>query len=292
LRVVVPNSPGSGYDTTARAAVKAMEDARLARNVEVSNVTGASGTVGLQRVVNEKGKDDLILQMGLGVVGAVYTAKSQATLADTTPLARLIEEAEAFVVPADSPYQSLDQLIAAWKANPGGVPVGGGSAPGGPDHLAPMLLAQAAGLDAKSVNFVSYDGGGELLAAMLGGKVAFGATGVGEVEEQAKAGKLRVLAVTTANRVEGINAPTLKEAGIDLVFSNWRGMVAPGGLTEEGKQKLITLLTRLHDTPEWKKTLTEQGWTDAFLAGAEFESFLKAENDRVAKVLRDLGLAA
>jgi putative tricarboxylic transport membrane protein len=248
--------------------------------------------VGLQRVVNEKGKDDLILQMGLGVVGAVYTAKSQATLADTTPLARLIEEAEAIVVPADSPYTSLAQLITAWKANPGGVPVGGGSAPGGPDHLAPMLMAQAAGVDPKSVNFVSYDGGGELLAALLGGKVAFGATGVGEVEEQAKAGKLKVLAVTTDKKVEGIDAPTLKEAGVDMVFSNWRGLVAPGGLTEDGKQKLITLVTKMHDTQEWKKTLTDQGWTDAFLAGAEFDTFLKAENERVAKVLRDLGLTA
>jgi putative tricarboxylic transport membrane protein len=292
LRVVVPNSPGSGYDTTARAAVKAMQDAKLARNVEVSNVTGASGTVGLQRVVNEKGKDDLILQMGLGVVGAVYTAKSQATLADTTPLARLIEEAEAIVVPAESPYKSLDQLVSAWKANPGSVPVGGGSAPGGPDHLAPMLFAQAAGVDPKSVNFVSYDGGGELLAALLGGKVAFGATGVGEVKEQAKAGKLKVLAVTTSSRVEGIDAPTLKEAGVDLVFSNWRGMVAPGGLSDAGKQKLISLVTKMHDSQEWKKALADHGWTDAFIAGADFDSFLKSENDRVAKVLRDLGLAA
>ena len=292
LRVLVPNSPGSGYDTTGRAAVKAMEDAKLARNVEVSNVTGASGTVGLQRVVNEKGKDDLIMQMGLGVVGAVYTAKSQATLSDTTPLARLIEEAEAIVVPANSPYQSISQLVDAWKADPGKLPVGGGSTAGGPDHLAPMLLAKAVGVAPTSVNFVSYDGGGELLAALLGSKVAFGATGVGEIKEQAKAGKIKVLAVTTANRVEGIDAPTLKESGIDLVFSNWRGMVAPGGLTDDQKQKLITLLTKMHESSEWKKALTDHGWTDAFVAGADFDSFLKSENDRVAGVLRDLGLAA
>ncbi|HEY3260359.1 MAG TPA: tripartite tricarboxylate transporter substrate binding protein [Pseudonocardiaceae bacterium] len=292
LRVLVPNSPGSGYDTTARAAVKAMQDAKLARNVEVSNVTGAAGTVGLQRVVNEKGKDDLIMQMGLGVVGAVYTAKSAATLADTTPLAKLIEEAEAIVVPANSPYQSISQLVSAWKADPGKLPVGGGSAPGGPDHLAPMLFAQAAGIAPTSVNYVSYDGGGELLAALLGAKVTFGATGVGEIKEQAKAGKLKVLAVTTATRVEGIDAPTLKEAGIDLQFSNWRGMVAPGGLTNDQKQTLVTLLTKMHDSTEWKATLKEKNWTDAFLAGTDFDTFLKNEDQRVAKILRDLGLAA
>jgi putative tricarboxylic transport membrane protein len=291
LRVLVPNSPGSGYDTTARAAAKAMEDAKLARNIEVFNVAGASGTVGLQRLVNEKSKDDLIMQMGLGVVGAVYTNKSKATLDDTTPIARLIQEAEAIVVPANSPYQTLDQLIAAWKANPGKVPVGGGSSPGGPDHLAPMLLAKAAGVTPKDVNFVSYDGGGELLAALLGGKVAFGATGTSEVEEQAKAGKLRVLAVTSAERVEGFDAPTLKESGVDLVFTNWRGMVAPGGITDEQKQKLIDLLTKMHDSQEWKDALSKKKWTDAFVAGNEFDSFLKSENERVAGVLGDLGLA-
>jgi putative tricarboxylic transport membrane protein len=291
LRVLVPNSPGSGYDTTARAAAKAMEDAKLARNIEVFNVAGASGTVGLQRLVNEKSKDDLIMQMGLGVVGAVYTNKSKATLDDTTPIARLIQEAEAIVVPANSPYQTLDQLIAAWKANPGKVPVGGGSSPGGPDHLAPMLLAKAAGVTPKDVNFVSYDGGGELLAALLGGKVAFGATGTSEVEEQAKAGKLRVLAVTSAERVEGFDAPTLEESGVDLVFTNWRGMVAPGGITDEQKQKLIDLLTKMHDSQEWKDALSKKKWTDAFVAGNEFDSFLKSENERVAGVLGDLGLA-
>jgi putative tricarboxylic transport membrane protein len=291
LRVLVPNSPGSGYDTTARAAAKAMEDAKLARNIEVFNVAGASGTVGLQRLVNEKANDDLIMQMGLGIVGATFTNKSKATLADTTPLARLIEEAEAIVVPADSPYQTLDQLITAWKADPGKLPVGGGSSPGGPDHLTPMLFAKAAGVTPKDVNFVSYDGGGELLAALLGGKVAFGATGVGEVEEQAKAGKLKVLAVTSAQKVEGLDAPTLKESGIDLVFTNWRGLVGAGGITAEQKQKLIDLVTKMHDTPEWKKALTDNGWTDAFVAGAEFEAFLKSENDRVAGVLGELGLA-
>jgi putative tricarboxylic transport membrane protein len=291
LQIIVPNSPGSGYDTTARVAAKAMEDADLARNIEVSNLEGAGGTVGLQRLVNEKGNEDLLLQMGLGVVGATYTNKSEATLQDTTPIARLIEEAEAIVVPAESPYQTLDDLVTAWKADPGAVPVGGASSPGGPDHLTPMLLAQAVGVKPAEVNYVSYDGGGELLAGILGAKVAFGATGVGEVSEQAAAGEVRILAVTSENPVEGVDAPTLTEEGVDLVFSNWRGIVAAPDISAERTEELIALVTEMHDSQEWKDALEANGWTDAFLTGEEYSTFLTEESDRVAGVLTELGLA-
>jgi putative tricarboxylic transport membrane protein len=290
LRMLVPNSPGSGYDTTARTAAKAMEDAGLARNIEVFNVAGAGGVVGLQRLVNEKGSDSLLMQMGLGVVGAVYTNKSKATLNDTTPMARLIQEAEAIVVPVGSPYNTLQDLVTAWKADPGKVPVGGASAPGGPDHLTPMLLAKAVGVTPKTVNYVAYDGGGELLAGILGKKVAFAATGVGEVAEQAKAGKVKILAVTSDQPVQSVDAKTLKEQGVDLVFTNWRGMVASGGLADAKKQELIGLLTKMHNSQQWKAALAEKGWTDAFQTGDEFGAFLKTEDERVAGVLRELGL--
>jgi putative tricarboxylic transport membrane protein len=291
LQIIVPNSPGSGYDTTARAAAKAMEEAGLARAVEVSNVAGAGGTVGLQRLVNEKGSGETLLQMGLGVVGATYTNKSKATLQETTPIARLVEEAEAIVVPKDSPYRTLQDLLTAWKANPGKVPVGGASAPGGPDHLTPMLLAKAAGPAPKTVNYVAYDGGGELMTALLGAKVAFGATGTGEVAEQAKSGQVRVLAVTSAQRVPEVDAPTLKEAGVNLDFTNWRGIVAAPGITEEDKSKFIGLLDKMHESPEWKAALTQNGWTDAYQSGEQFTAFLQSENDRVRQVLAELGLA-
>jgi putative tricarboxylic transport membrane protein len=291
LSILVPNSPGSGYDTTARTAARVLEDARLARNVEVFNVAGAGGAVGLQRLVNENANPDLIMQMGLGVVGAVYTNKAKASLTRTTPLARLVEEAEAIVVPKNSPYRTLADLLTDWKANPARAPVGGASAPGGPDHLTPMLLAKAAGLNPKNVTYVGYDGGGELLAALLGGKVAAGATGVGEIAKQANSGDVRVLAVTSDQRIPDLDAPTLEEAGIDLVFTNWRGLIAPPGITEEQKADLIGLVTTMHDSQEWKDALAKNGWTDAFVTGADFERFLTAENDRVAGVLTELGLA-
>ena len=291
LRMMVPNSPGSGYDTTGRAVAAVMEGEDLASGVEVFNLEGAGGTVGLQRLVNEDGNGQLLMQMGLGVVGASYTNESEATLADTTPIARLIEESEAIVVPASSPYQTLDDLVTAWKADPGGIPVGGASNPGGPDHLTPMLLAQAVDLDPTTVNYVAYDGGGELLAGILGAQIAFGATGIGEVAEQAASGDIRILAVTTEEPVEGVDAPTLTEEGVDLVFTNWRGIVAPPGLDEAQTQTFIDAITAMHDSEGWQQALEDNGWTDAFLTGDEFGTFLTEESDRVAGVLGELGLA-
>jgi putative tricarboxylic transport membrane protein len=290
LKILVGTAPGGGFDQTARTAAKAMEDAKLARNVEVQNLPGAGNTIALQRLVNEKGNGKVMQQMGLGLVGGVYTNKSKATLDQTTPVARLTEEPEIVVVKKDSPYQSFDQLLSAWKADPGKVTVGGGSAPGGPDHLAPMLIAKAAGIDPKQVNFVSYDGGGELLAAVLGGQVKFGVTGVGETKDQIEAGAIRALAVTSAEPVQGVDTKTLKEQGIDLEFTNWRGWVAPPELSQEDKQTLVDLATKMHDSQQWKDALTKNNWTDAFMVGDQYAAFLKSEDQRVGDVLNQLGL--
>ena len=290
LRVMVPNSPGSGYDTTARAWAQVAEEEKLADTIEVFNLEGAGGTVGLQRLVNETGNADMLMQMGLGVVGAQYSNRSEATLDQTTPIARLIEEAEAIVVPANSPFQSIDDLVAAWKADPGNTPVGGASNPGGPDHLTPMLLAQQVGVTPTAVNYVAYDGGGELLAGILGGDVAFAATGIGEVTEPAASGDVRILAVTSEKPVEGVDAPTLTEQGVDLTFTNWRGIVAAPDISAEEAQRQIDLITQVHDSEAWKKVLEDQGWTDSFVTGDEFGSFLDQESQRVQGVLGELGL--
>ena len=282
LRFLVPNAPGGGYDITARTAAKAMEDGGITGAVEVFNLPGAGGTVGLGRTVNESGNDRLVMSMGLGVVGSVYTNDSPATLTDTTPIARLTQETEIVVVGKDSPLRTFDDLVATWTADPGAVPVGGGSSPGGPDHLAPMLMAEGVGIDPRAVNYISYDGGGELLAAVLGGKVAFGVSGLGEYADQIEAGELRVLAVTAPERVPGV----------DMEFTNWRGIVAPPGLDEAGRAELVAAFTALRESPEWKEALERNGWQDAFLPGDEFGAFLQAENDRVAGVLRNLGLVA
>jgi putative tricarboxylic transport membrane protein len=292
LQYMVPNSPGGGYDTTARAAAQVMEKEGITGTVQVFNLPGAGGTVGLQRVVNEEGNGKLAMQMGLGVVGAAYTQNTDASLADTTPIAKLIEEAGAIVVPKDSPYQDINQLVAAWKADPKALAVGGGSSPGGPDHLLPMQLAQAVGIDPKTVSFVSYDGGGELLPALLGSKIAFGASGFGEFLDQVEAGDVRVLAVTSAERVDALkDVPTLKESGIDLEFTNWRGVVAPPGISEEDKAVWIDAFTAMHASEAWKAELEKRGWVDAFSTGDEFGTFLTEQDTEVAELLKSLGLA-
>ncbi|TLS46504.1 tripartite tricarboxylate transporter substrate binding protein [Streptomyces montanus] len=292
LRLMVPNTPGSGYDLTARTVTQVMQDTKIASGVQVFNLPGASGTVGLQRLVNEKGNGKMAMQMGLGVVGASYTSKSKATLTDTTPIAKLIEEAGAIVVPKDSPYKTIDDLVTAWKKDPKKLAVGGGSTAGGPDHLLPMQLAKAVGIEPKKVNYVSYDGGGELLPAILGNKIAFGASGFGEFLDQIEAGQVRVLAVTSEKPIDALkDAPTLKDSGIDLVFTNWRGIVAPPGITEDQTKVWIDSMTKMHDSKEWKAELEKNGWTDSFVTGDEFGTYLKEQDKSVADLLSELGLA-
>lgn len=291
IRMMIPNSPGGGYDLTGRTAAHVMEDEGLSGRFEITNVIGASGTVAMQRILNEEGSDDLIMSMGLGVVGATYTFESDARVSDATPIARLIEEQEAIVVPADSPYKDLDDFLKAWKADPKGIPVGGGSAPGGPDHLFPMQLAKEIGIDPVDANYISYDGGGPLTSALLGEKIAVGMTGLSEFEGQIEDGTLRVLGVSGKERLEGVDAPTLKESGIDLVFTNWRGILAPPGISDAARADLISLLEELHESEGWKDALESNGWIDAFMTGDEFGKFLKSQDERVETTLKELGLA-
>jgi putative tricarboxylic transport membrane protein len=290
LRMMVPNSPGGGYDLTARTAVKIMEDDDITGRVEVFNVIGAGGTVAMARLMNEKGNNDLMMTMGLGVVGATYTNGSKIKASDATAIAKLIEDPGAFFVPTDSPYKTIGDFVKAWKADPSKITIGGGSSPGGPDHLFPMETARAVGVDPKAVNFVTYDGGGDLLTALLGKKIAAGTSSPGELTDQIEAGQLRVLAVSSEERVEGIDAPTLKEAGIDLTFANWRGVLAPPEISDDAKQAMVKVLEDLHGTQQWKEALVKNGWTDAFVTGAEFEQFLKDQDQRVSTTLTELGL--
>jgi putative tricarboxylic transport membrane protein len=241
--------------------------------------------------VNEKGNGDLAMMMGLGVVGATYTNKATSKLSGTTPIARLIEEPSGVMVAKDSPFQTLDDLITAWKANPGKISVGGGSSPGGPDHLLPMQLAAAVGIDAKKVNFVSYDGGGDLLPAILGNKLGFATSGTGEYLDQIKSGAVRVLATTGAQRLPSVDAKTLKEQGVNLVFTNWRGVVAPPGISAEKTQQWVKAFDTMHASKEWKDALAKNGWSDAYLSGQGFSTFLTEQDKRVSDTLTQLGLA-
>jgi putative tricarboxylic transport membrane protein len=291
LRMMIPNSPGGGYDLTGRAAAKTLEDDDITGRFEITNVLGASGTVAMQRLLNEEGADDLVMTMGLGVVGAVYTNESDAVVSKATPIARLVEEQEGILVPADSPFKTVEDLVTAWKASPSDVTIGGGSTAGGPDHLFPMQLAAEVGIEPKDVNYISYDGGGPLTSALLGEKIDAGMSGLGEFEGQIEDGSLRVLAVSGAERLDTVDAPTLTESGIDLVFTNWRGVLAPPGISDETRDYLVEVFEELHETEEWQDALEANGWSDNFATGEEFETFLEEQDTRVEDTLKELGLA-
>jgi len=289
LTIMAPAAPGGGWDQTAREMQRVLRDAGLARTVQVENVPGAGGTIGLAQLVNaRRGDANLLMATGLIMVGAVLTNKSPVTMAETTPIARLLGEFEVLVVPANSPYKTLADFVNAWKANPG-MAIAGGSA-GGTDHMMAGLLAKEIGIDVTKVNYVPHSGGGESLASLLGGHVAAGINGTGELISFIQAGQLRALAISGAERVPGWDIPTFVEQGINLTLSNWRCVAAAPGITPEQRAALVSLMDRMRQSEEWRATLARHNWTDMYLAGAEFERFLEEENARVADVLRSIGL--
>ena len=288
LEIMAPADPGGGWDSTARAMSAAVESADIAKRATVTNVPGAGGTIGLAQLANEKSTSYLMV-MGLVMIGAIETSGSPTTLEDVTPIARLTAEDEVIVVPADSPYKTIKDLGDDLAARGRKVAIAGGSA-GGTDHIVAGLFTKAAGAQPTDLNYVAFSGGGESLAALLGSKVAAGISGVSEYAEQIKAGKLRALAVAGPERVDGVDAPTLKEGGYDVELINWRGVVAPKGISQADADRLTEAVTEMHDSPAWKKALETNGWTDTFQTGPEFESFIRAEEQTTSTVLQDLGL--
>ncbi len=290
LTIIAPAKPGGGWDQTARAMADVMQAGGQAKAVTVENVAGAGGTVGLAQFTDKnKGDGNALLVNGLVMVGAVLTNKSPVSLTDTTPIARLTGEYEVVVVPANSPHKTLADLTAALKADIGSVAIGGGSA-GGTDHILAGLIAQAAGADAAKLNYVPFSGGGEALAAIMGGHVAAGISGYGEWEGQIKSGELRALGISAGAKVEGIDIATLKEQGVDVELANWRSVVAAPGITDDQKKELVAAVDAMHASDAWKKVLADKKWIDLYMSGDEFGAYLASENDRVTGVLKTIGL--
>ncbi|PTA69573.1 Bug family tripartite tricarboxylate transporter substrate binding protein [Deinococcus arcticus] len=288
LRIMAPASPGGGWDQTSRAIQTVLQGEGIARGVQVFNVPGAGGTIGLAQLYNSKGDGNLLMTMGLVMVGAIQTNSSKVDLSRVTPIARLTGEYEVIVVPASSPHKTLDDLAAAWKANPS-LAFAGGSA-GGTDHILVGLFAKAAGVDPKKMNYVPFSGGGETLAALLGNQVVAGVAGYGEFEAQIKAGKLRALGLSAPKAQAGIPVPTMKSQGYNVELANWRGIVAPPGLTGSEKAALVAAMDKLHASKAWKDTLKARNWTDLYMSGSKFDVFLKLEANRTREILKDIGL--
>jgi putative tricarboxylic transport membrane protein len=290
LTLMAPAAPGGGWDSTARQMQSALVKERIVKNVQVVNVTGAGGTVGLAGLVNNsKGDGNQLMVMGLVMTGAVLTNHSPVTLAQVTPIARLTGEYEMIVVPANSPIKDMKGLVAALKKDVGAVSWGGGSA-GGTDHILAGLIAKAAGVDPAKVNYIAHSGGGEAMANILGGKVTVGVSGVSEFASQIKAKRLRGLAVSSAKRIDGVDVPTLKESGLDVELSNWRGVVAAPGLSDAQRKDLLAVVDKLAKSKEWKAILKKQDWTDLYMAGDEYAKYLKEQDATVSATLKSIGL--
>ena len=288
--IIAPANPGGGWDQTARTMQDVLQKEGISRSVQVQNVPGAGGTIGLAQFAEQhKGDPNALIIGGYVMVGAVLTNNSPVSLADVTPIARLTGEYEAVVVPAASPHQTMADLVAALKADPGAVSWAGGSA-GGTDHIAVGLIAQAAGVDPTKINYIAYSGGGEALAAILGNQVTAGVSSLGEFQSQIEAGTMRLLAVSAPERIEGVDAPTLKEAGLDVELQNWRMVAAAPGITAEQKAAITADIEKMAKSAGWQEQLAAKGWSDTWMAGADFDAQLAKDTAATEQVLKSIGL--
>ncbi|MFN3600736.1 MAG: Bug family tripartite tricarboxylate transporter substrate binding protein [Dietzia sp.] len=287
LNVIAPAAPGGGWDTFGREAQQALISNGIVNAVRVRNVPGAAGTIGLTQFVQLAGRTDSLLVTGGVMVGGVILQDSDATLGDTTPIARLSDDYNVLVVPANSPYQTLDEFMAAWRERPG-MAIAGGSL-GSIDHLLTGMLADAAGIDPSLTNYIAYAGGGEVVRAMISGSAVGAISSSNDFAAQIEVGELRALGISSATPLEEIPTQTFIEQGVDVSMSNWRGLVAPPDIPDEIRDELIAIITEMRDTEEWRDTLDRNDWTDAFMAGDEFAQFLDAEIASTEEIIRELG---
>lgn len=289
-KIMAPAAPGGGWDQTARTMQTALQDEKIAGSVQVNNIPGAGGTIGLAQFANQaKGDPSQLIVGGYVMVGAILTNASPVTLDNVTPIARLTGEYEALVVPASSDIKDMAGLVAKLKADPGSVSWGGGSA-GGTDHITAGLIAKAAGVDPTQVNDIAYSGGGEALAAILGSQVTVGISGYGEFESQIKAGQLRIIGISSNEKIEGIDAPTFKEGGVDVTIQNWRMVAAAPGISDEQKAAITADIEKMVTSKSWQDALATKGWANTYLAGDEFKQQLAQDIAATSGILKDIGL--
>ncbi|MFZ4481385.1 MAG: Bug family tripartite tricarboxylate transporter substrate binding protein [Rhodoferax sp.] len=274
IKMMIPANPGGGWDTTGRALGKAMLDGKVVDTVTYDNKGGAAGALGLAQFVNaSKGDPNAIMVMGAVMLGGIITGKPAVNLSTATPLARLTSEYNAFVLPANSPFKSMKDVVEQFKKDPGSVKWGGGSR-GSTEHIAAAMIAREVGVDATKVNYVAFRGGGEATAAILGGNVTIGGGGYSELSEYIEAGKMKGIAVTSGTRLKGVNIATLKEQGINVEIGNWRGVYGAPGITPAQRKALTDMLLKAAKSKSWAEALEKNSWTAAVLSGPEFEKFV------------------
>lgn len=292
VSVMLPANPGGGWDSTGRQAFQAMNDAGIyTGTVSFTNKGGAGGTIGLSDFErSQKGKPDALAVFGAITVGAITLNKSPVDLSKFKPVARLTAEYLVLAVSADSPHQTLEDFVATLKSDPGASPVGGGSA-GGVDHIALALLAQSADVPVPSLNYIPQAGGADTVIGIVNGTLKAGISGISEFQQFADEGRIRILGITTAERMQGLDdVPTFKEAGYDVEIANWRGILGSVDMPEANHAEWVQRFTQLSDSEPWEKVLNTQNWDSFFLPGDEFAAYIQSESDRINQILQDAGL--
>ena len=277
MRMMIPANPGGGWDTTGRSLGKALIDAKAADSVTYDNKGGAAGALGLAQFVNSsKGDPNALMVMGAVMLGGIITGRPPVNLSQATPIARLTSEYNVFVLPASSPLKTMADVVAQLKKDPGSVKWGGGSR-GSTEHIAACQIARAVGVDPARINYVAFRGGGEATAAILGGNVTVGGSGYSEFAEYIEAGKMRAIAVTSPERLKGVNVATLKEQGIPVEIGNWRGVYGAPGITAAQRAALTTAVLKAIKTKSWAEAMEKNAWTPAVLSGPAFDKFVDDE---------------
>lgn len=290
LEFTAVSGAGSGLDQTSRAMQAALEKEKLASRIQVDLKPGGSGTVGLAHfITTKKGSGTSILVASKAQMMAVDMNKSPVTFDQVRPLARLIGEYVVIVVPAKSEIKTLADLTAKMKSNPTSVSWAGGTA-GSADHLLVGVYAQKAGVDISKVNYIPHAGGGEAIAAILGGHVTAGVSTYGEFSEHIKNGGMRAIGISSPKPVPGIDVPTLASQGMDIEVLNWRGLFVPADISDADYAELNDMMTKLVASNSWKETLKERSWFDIYLDGDKFGEFFKQDQAQAREVLKAIGL--
>ena len=277
IKMMIPANPGGGWDTTGRALGKALQDSGVASSVSYENKGGAAGIIGLAQYANAtKGDGNSLMVMGAVMLGGIITGKPPVSLDKVTPIARLTSEYNVFVVPANSPLKTMKDVVDQLKKDPGSVKWGGGSR-GSTEHIAAAMLAREVGVDAAKINYVPFRGGGEAVAAILGGNVTVGGSGYSEFQQYIETGKMRPIAVTSGKRLKGINIPTMIEQGYNIEIGNWRGVYAPAGLTAAQRKGLTDMVLKATKSKSWAESLEKNNWTPAWMPNPEFDDFVDRE---------------
>ncbi|WP_228282719.1 Bug family tripartite tricarboxylate transporter substrate binding protein [Brevibacterium atlanticum] len=290
LTLIAPAGAGGGWDGFARETQQSMRVTALANNAQVVNIPGAGGTIGLGKFSTMHGQADTILATGTAMTGGIALNKSPVGYDDTTLLARVAEDYDVLITAADAPYDTIDDVIAAWKQKPKDFVWTGGSA-GSVDHLTIAQLALLGKIPASDITYIPKSGGGEAIQTLLSGTTDFASCGFNEVSDQIDAGRVKAIGVAAPERVKGFeDVPTMSEQGYKVTLTNWRGWLGAPDITGDESSQLLEVLGKTRDSDAWKDALDRNQWTDVWLTGDEFAEFIKEDTSRVEKLLKELGL--